>query len=651
MNKNNKLKCSLLIVAIVMSIILTVNSNASSNARAIDEPNISAVGETRNVYTVYCWNANIVSGGTSSLRPNDGEQLRVDGPAYYEPGDNYLCAIDNNNPVTKTASGANHQGTSTDWSMKKGDGKFCYITAEYWSASQSWVAMEFDYTALSTSHAMPENIEIDLYVDNVVYSFIPSFYVDIKNYHTNSWEKLYGSNTASIEGQDLHFDKSDLNDAILAHYINYNTDRVTVRVRGYAGFIWVFWPFSAFTQCGISVDLLHVKVSYESKSRLYFPFDPALRGEDYKINFQGQVTGGSADLQVNGESFQMISTEVTTIGGECEQRIQDVTAIEIVGRFDSLIIDHLYLEECEQITDTTPPNVYIINPIDYGPILDPYNPVPVINVEGVYNISVYASDNVGVTKIDYFVDGECIRQDREAPFTCQWDTTQYQDGLHLVNVVAYDSSGNIATSLDTKFTVDNIAEKIAVYYWASNLFEIISAEALRNTINIYNEVLWYEGYHKSYYFEDSLDFDADFQKVADNEGEKDRIFFYLLGHGNYDGADSETWFNSNLQPIESSNFRELVENLDTNEVGILVDSCHSGGWVDDFWGTDYLVISSTNRDFGAVFNPINAQGEFSFDFFSGISWYGHDAVTAYEYAKSGSITFPCINVGSYTFFA
>ena len=55
---------------------------------------------------------------------------------------------------------------------------------------------------------------------------------------------------------------------------------------------------------------------------------------------------------------------------------------------------------------------------------------------------VQASDAVGVTQVDFFLDGQQINSEYEAPYACTIDTRQYPNGAHTITAKAYDEAGN-----------------------------------------------------------------------------------------------------------------------------------------------------------------------------------------------------------------
>lgn len=93
--------------------------------------------------------------------------------------------------------------------------------------------------------------------------------------------------------------------------------------------------------------------------------------------------------------------------------------------------------------DSTPPTCAISSPADGAA------------VSGTVTVSVSASDNVGVAKVELYVDGALLTTDSAAPFAFAWNTAQAADGPHTLKAVAYDAAGNSGASPTITVTVQN----------------------------------------------------------------------------------------------------------------------------------------------------------------------------------------------------
>jgi hypothetical protein len=74
---------------------------------------------------------------------------------------------------------------------------------------------------------------------------------------------------------------------------------------------------------------------------------------------------------------------------------------------------------------------------------------------GTITLSATASDNVGVTKVEFYVDGALKGTDTASPYTMSLDSTTLANGSHSLTVKAYDAAGNVGTSAAVAFSVSN----------------------------------------------------------------------------------------------------------------------------------------------------------------------------------------------------
>jgi hypothetical protein len=75
-------------------------------------------------------------------------------------------------------------------------------------------------------------------------------------------------------------------------------------------------------------------------------------------------------------------------------------------------------------------------------------------VSGNVQISAVASDNIGVTKVTFAVDGVWVGKDTTAPYTFNWDSTTHADGTAQIQATAFDAAGN-SSRYTINITVNN----------------------------------------------------------------------------------------------------------------------------------------------------------------------------------------------------
>ena len=71
------------------------------------------------------------------------------------------------------------------------------------------------------------------------------------------------------------------------------------------------------------------------------------------------------------------------------------------------------------------------------------------------SVTAGASDNVGVTKVEFYLDGALRTTDTTSPYSWSWDTTAFANSSHSLVTKAYDAAGNVGTSSTVTVTVNN----------------------------------------------------------------------------------------------------------------------------------------------------------------------------------------------------
>lgn len=95
--------------------------------------------------------------------------------------------------------------------------------------------------------------------------------------------------------------------------------------------------------------------------------------------------------------------------------------------------------------DTTAPTVSITAPASGA------------TVSGTVTVSANASDNVGVTGVQFKLDGVNLgSEDIASPYSVSWNTTTIANGSHTLTATARDAAGNTMTSSAVAVTVDNV---------------------------------------------------------------------------------------------------------------------------------------------------------------------------------------------------
>ncbi len=91
------------------------------------------------------------------------------------------------------------------------------------------------------------------------------------------------------------------------------------------------------------------------------------------------------------------------------------------------------------VSDTTAPTVSVTTP----------------GSSGMITLSASASDNVGVSLVEFYVDGVLKGSTNIAPYTLALNSTTLSNASHTLSAKAYDAANNVGTSNTASFTVNN----------------------------------------------------------------------------------------------------------------------------------------------------------------------------------------------------
>src|SRR5207237_493342 len=107
-------------------------------------------------------------------------------------------------------------------------------------------------------------------------------------------------------------------------------------------------------------------------------------------------------------------------------------------------IDDVSLQVTTGAADTTVPTTSVTAPASGA------------TVSGTVSVTATASDNVGVTKMEIYIDGALRTSNTNTTsISYSWNTTTFANGSHSIASKAYDAAGNVGTSSTITVTVSN----------------------------------------------------------------------------------------------------------------------------------------------------------------------------------------------------
>ncbi len=142
---------------------------------------------------------------------------------------------------------------------------------------------------------------------------------------------------------------------------------------------------------------------------------------------------GNIKITTDGQSIFTVSAD-----GAVHQGPNEVTAAALPRSFT--------IDNGAPPPDTTPPTTSITSPANGA------------TVSGTTTVTASASDNVSVTKVEFYLDNVLQSTDTTSPYSWSWNTTTATNGTHALTSEAYDAAGNIGTSTAVSVTVSNLSD-------------------------------------------------------------------------------------------------------------------------------------------------------------------------------------------------
>ena len=99
----------------------------------------------------------------------------------------------------------------------------------------------------------------------------------------------------------------------------------------------------------------------------------------------------------------------------------------------------------------------VVVPDTTAPTVSLSAPAAGATVSGTITVSSTASDNIGVTGVQFKLDNANLgAEDMTSPYSISWNTTSATNGTHTLSAVARDAAGNTATAVSRTVTASNI---------------------------------------------------------------------------------------------------------------------------------------------------------------------------------------------------
>ncbi len=129
--------------------------------------------------------------------------------------------------------------------------------------------------------------------------------------------------------------------------------------------------------------------------------------------------------------------------------------VKMIGREASVKLDRLiFTADMNCVPSGTGDNC-ATPPDSTNPVINITSPTNGQNVSNTITVSATASDDVGVTKVEWLIDGWPSGEDTTAPYSAPLDTLLLSAGQHTVSAKAFDAAGNNTLSGVVTVNVQN----------------------------------------------------------------------------------------------------------------------------------------------------------------------------------------------------
>ena len=214
---------------------------------------------------------------------------------------------------------------------------------------------------------------------------------------------------------------------------------------------------SSWTNCGgcnLNAYNNSFKYAYTTGDRTVFTFS----GTQAKIYGYKEPVGGIASVSVDGgiavdvdyyaatQSMQTIFTTSVLTSGTHTVSLTVSGRKNTASKSPTINVDKAEVFSgggTTPLADTTKPTVSLTAPASGSTAA----------VGAAVTLSANASDNVGVSRVEFYVNGVLKNSDTASPYSYSWNTTGTAAGTHSVTAKAYDAAGNSATSAPATITL------------------------------------------------------------------------------------------------------------------------------------------------------------------------------------------------------
>lgn len=130
--------------------------------------------------------------------------------------------------------------------------------------------------------------------------------------------------------------------------------------------------------------------------------------------------------------------------------------LKMTGREDSVKVDRVLFLSDTCVPDDASKGDNCVNSDTTLPSVTLTSPANGATITGTNTaLQATATDDVGVTKVEFYMDGNLLGSDTSSPYSFGLNTTLYTNGTHNIWAQAYDAAGNTRSTAQNSITINN----------------------------------------------------------------------------------------------------------------------------------------------------------------------------------------------------
>ncbi|MES2149174.1 MAG: Ig-like domain-containing protein [Pseudomonadota bacterium] len=182
-------------------------------------------------------------------------------------------------------------------------------------------------------------------------------------------------------------------------------------------------------------------------------------GDYIKPTVSASVTGSSGDIGLAANASDDVGVTLVEFYVD-NALVQGTSLTPYSATLNSTTLsngNHRLVAKAYDAANNIGSSVPVTFPV-FNAVVDLTAPTVAVSETGrkaMISVGASATDNVGVTKVEFYIDGSLAGSSTTMPYSLALDSTLLTNGSHSVQAKAYDAANNIGSSSTVPFTIDN----------------------------------------------------------------------------------------------------------------------------------------------------------------------------------------------------